>query len=78
MINIIDHIWQVELRNFTILPTVIKFSNNRPKSYYYSEKQNRVLRKKDQSIEFACNFLGKGDAASRYYLLIKKLSANEV
>lgn len=28
MINIIDHIWQVELKDLPILPTVIKFANN--------------------------------------------------
>jgi hypothetical protein len=49
MINIIDHLWQFELRNFPILPTIIKFTNNNPKSYFYSEKQHRILRKKDQT-----------------------------
>lgn len=78
MINIIDHIWQVELKSYTILPTVIKFANNNPKSYYYSEKQNRVLRKKDQSIAFANDFLGKGNPTCRNYFLIKKAAANEV
>jgi hypothetical protein len=36
MINIIDHIWQAELKNFPILPTLIKFAGNLPKCYFYS------------------------------------------
>lgn len=58
MINIIDHFWQFELKNYHILPTLIKFVNNQPKSYFYSEKQKRILRKKDQSVASTLEFIG--------------------
>jgi hypothetical protein len=51
MINLIDHLWQFEVRHCHILPTAIKISKEQPKAYFYSEKQNRVLRKKEHSEE---------------------------
>ncbi len=46
MINIIEHFWQFEVTDCKIVPTVIKISQEPPKAYFYSQKQNRVLRKK--------------------------------
>jgi len=57
MINIIEHIWQSELKNYEIMPTVVKITKNTPKSYFFSSKQSKVLRKKDQTVQSAMDIL---------------------
>lgn len=51
MINIIESLWQAEVKGVRILPTIIKLKGNTAKSYFFSDKQMRVLRKKEQTTE---------------------------
>lgn len=54
-----------------IVPTVIKVKKEKPKAYFYSEKQRRVLRKKDHSIESALDVLHVKDKPNQQFLLLK-------
>lgn len=70
MINIVDHAWQFELQNFSILPTVIKIKENGAKAYFYSGKQKRILRKKEQSHEGIMIFMKEGVLPQQNYFKI--------
>ena len=51
MLNIIEHIWQTEINNFSILPAIIIQKNENPQFYFYSKVKKRVLRKKDSAFD---------------------------
>lgn len=70
MINIVDHAWQFELQDFCILPTVIKLKGNSAKVYFYSVKQRRVLRKKEQNSEGIVMFMKDGVLPQQNYFKI--------
>lgn len=78
MINIVDHAWQFELQNFSILATVIKVKGNGPKAYFYSGKQKRILRKKEQSNEGALVFMKDETMSQQNYLKIENIKSEEV
>lgn len=73
MINIVDHAWQFELQNFSILPTVIRVKGNGAKAYFYSGKQKRILRKKEQSNEGVMVFMKNGALPQQNYLKIENV-----
>lgn len=73
MINIVDHGWQFELQNFSILPTVIRVKENGAKVYFYSGKQKRILRKKEQSNEGIMVFMKDGTLPQQNYLKIENV-----
>ena len=50
MINLIEHLWQFEVKGCKIVPTVVKVRKESAKAYFYSEKQGRVLRKKEYGV----------------------------
>lgn len=47
MNSLISLLWQFEIPNIPIPVTILKNNQESPHHYFYSEKQNRVLRKKN-------------------------------
>lgn len=76
MINIVDHAWQFELQDFCILPTVIKIKGNGAKAYFYSGKQRKILRKKEQNSEGIMMFLKDGALPQQNYFKIGNVKPN--
>jgi hypothetical protein len=60
------------------MPTVIKTATNTPKSYFFSSKQSKVLRKKDQTIESAFSTLQTTPNFDHQLLMVKVKTSNTV
>lgn len=47
MNSLISLLWQSEIASTPIVPTILKSEHQQPNHYFYSNKQKRVLRKKN-------------------------------
>lgn len=70
MINLHDHAWQAELPSFSFLPALLKPPASPPRHYFYSDKQQKVLRKKLSGQE-AVDLFFKATPETQNYLIIQ-------
>ena len=56
------------MNNCRIVPSVVKIEKEGPKAYFYSEKQRRVLRKKEYSVENVASVLKFGEISHQQFL----------
>ena len=78
MINYIEHLWQFEVKNCRILPSVIKVQGEQAKAYFYSETQQRVLRKKEYSAASLASVLQIQEMPNQMFLAFEISEKNVI